>query len=132
MRRRRRRDSRLRLCTVHVRLQAAALNAGDPAVLAGLLYGVVLFAALTMISVGKAAAEVIIEVRRQFAEVSGLRHAIELASQGIAIPAGEDVDPESDKCHATSTRSSVREMVAPGGYAILAPLFVGFMVGRQM
>merc|ERR1719399_1643020 len=90
-----------------------------------------LFAALTMISVGKAAAEIITEVRRQFAEVPGLRRAIELASQGLKIPEGEDVDPESDRCVAISTRSSVREMIAPGGYAILAPLFVGFLVGPR-
>ena len=39
--------------------------------------------------------------------------------------------PDSDKCVAISTRSSVREMIAPGAYAILAPLFIGFTVGPR-
>merc|ERR1711967_151569 len=37
--------------------------------------------------------------------------------------------PHSDLCVAISTRSSVKEMIAPGAYAILAPLFIGFLVG---
>merc|ERR1712070_53668 len=39
--------------------------------------------------------------------------------------------PHSDLCVAISTRSSVKEMIAPGAYAILAPLFVGFCVGPR-
>merc|ERR1712070_530944 len=39
--------------------------------------------------------------------------------------------PHSDLCVAISTRSSVKEMIAPGAYAILAPLFVGFCVGPK-
>ena len=70
-------------------------------------------------------------MRRQFREVPGLKEALLKASSGIPIPEGEDVLPESDKCVAISTRSSVREMIAPGLYAILAPLFVGFMVSRR-
>merc|ERR1719269_70125 len=88
-----------------------------------------LFAALTMISVGKAAAEIIIEVRRQFREIPGLKECIEKASRGETIT--EDVDPNSDKCVEISTRSSVREMVAPGLYAILIPPMVGFTVGPR-
>jgi inorganic pyrophosphatase len=90
-----------------------------------------MFAALTMISVGKAAAEIISEVRRQFREVPGLKKCILMASEGIPIPKDEDVLPDSDKCVEISTRSSVREMVAPGGYAILAPLFIGFLIGPR-
>merc|ERR1712139_658037 len=88
-----------------------------------------LFAALTMISVGKAAAEIIIEVRRQFREIPGLKDCIEKASRGETIT--EDVDPNSDKCVEISTRSSVREMIAPGLYAILIPLMVGFTIGPR-
>jgi len=95
-----------------------------------------LFAALTMISVGKAAAEIIDEVRRQFREIKNangrtLREAIEIASKGIDIPESEDVEPDSDKCVKISTRSSVKEMIAPGVYAILAPIFVAFTVGPR-
>jgi inorganic pyrophosphatase len=105
-----------------------------PTVLSGILLGSMmpmLFAALTMISVGKAAAEIIVEVRRQFREVPGLRDCIEKASVGLTIPEGEDVLPDSDRCVAISTRSSVREMVAPGLYAILIPLMVGFTIGPR-
>merc|ERR1719359_2788868 len=101
----------------------------DPTVLAGVLLGAMmpmLFAALTMISVGKAAAEIIIEVRRQFrGGVPGLFDCIVKASQGIPIDPEKDVLPDSDRCVAISTRSSVREMIAPGLYAILIPLMVG-------
>merc|ERR1719393_935099 len=93
-----------------------------------------LFAALTMISVGKAAAEIIVEVRRQFYgpnEVKGLYNCIKKATEGLEIPEAEDVLPDSDRCVAISTRSSVREMVAPGLYAILIPLIVGFTVGPR-
>merc|ERR1712193_130412 len=73
-------------------------DVSDATVLSGLLFGAMLpylFAALTMISVGKAAAEIIEEVRRQFREVKNdkgrtLREAIEMASKGEAIPEEED------------------------------------------
>jgi len=113
----------------------------DPIVLSGVLLGAMmpmLFAALTMISVGKAAAEIIIEVRTQFhgdengqGAVPGLYACIQKASQDIPIPEDEDVLPNSDRCVAISTRSSVREMIAPGLYAILIPLMVGFTVGPR-
>merc|ERR1719400_2097722 len=90
-----------------------------------------LFGAMTMISVGKAAAEIINEVRRQFREIPGLRRAIELASESKEIPAGEDVKPDSDRCVAISTASSVKEMLAPGAYAVLAPIVIGFAVGPR-
>merc|ERR1712157_656274 len=91
---------------------------------------------LTMISVGKSAAEIIQEVRRQFNELVNekgftLRSAIEKASQGIPIPEDEEVKPDSNRCVMISTRSSVKEMIAPGAYAILAPIFIGFTVGPR-
>merc|ERR1712048_724105 len=112
---------------------------GDPLVLSGLLFGAMtpfLFAALTMISVGKAAAEIIQEVRWQFDNVKNengftLRSAIEKASRNEKIPPEEDVKPNSDRCVMISTRSSVKEMVAPGCYSILGPVFIGFTVGPK-
>ena len=41
------------------------------------------------------------------------------------------MDPESDKCVEISTASSVQEMIAPGCYAILFPIFVGFTCGPE-
>merc|ERR1712190_428058 len=60
-----------------------------------------------------------------------LRSAIEKASQGISIPEDEEVKPDSNRCVMISTRSSVKEMIAPGAYAILAPIFGGFLVGPK-
>merc|ERR1719247_2444147 len=97
-------------------LDVSLLAVTDPYVLSGMLFGAMLpymFAALTMISVGKAAADII------------------MASNGEPIPPHMDVIPDSNKCVAISTKSSVREMIAPGAYAILAPLFVGFLVGPR-
>merc|ERR1711907_447990 len=49
----------------------------------------------------------------------------------MGIPPHMDVTPDSNRCVEISTRSSVREMIAPGAYAILAPLFIGFTVGPR-
>jgi len=94
------------------------VDIGDPVVLSGALIGAMLpflFAALTMLSVQKAAGAIIIEVRRQFAEIPGLR-------EGTA-------EADSDKCVAISTQSSVEEMILPGLYAVLSPITVGFLIG---
>merc|ERR1719152_369434 len=91
-----------------------------------------------MISVGKAAAEIIMEVRDQFHNrpdlvaqdgKTTLKDCIIMASNGEPIPPHMDVIPDSNKCVAISTKSLVREMIAPGAYAILAPLFVGILAG---
>jgi inorganic pyrophosphatase len=114
--------------------QVMIFDISDATVMSGALFGAMLpylFGALTMISVGKAAAGIIDEVRRQFREIPGLRNAIERASRGEEIPEEEDVEPDSDRCVALCTASSVEEMLAPGGYAMLAPIFVGFCVGPK-
>jgi len=119
----------------------------DSIVLAGVLTGAMLpylFAALTMISVGKAAAEIINEVREQFkthTNAAGftLGECIRLYKEKYdqfgegnwkAAPA-QEVKPNSDRCVQISTLSSVREMIAPGAYAVLAPLIGGFLVGPR-
>merc|ERR1712039_314373 len=76
------------------------------------------------------------EVRRQFNEVKNdkgrtLREAIEIISAGGELQETDDVEPDSDKCVQISTRSSVKEMIAPGLYAVLAPIFVAFTVGPR-
>jgi inorganic pyrophosphatase len=112
----------------------------EPILLAGVLVGAMLpylFGALTMLSVGKAAAEMIEEVRRQFRELKNektgqsLGDVIRRACAGETIPEDEEVDPDSDRCVLISTRSSVKEMLAPGVYAVMTPLIVGFMVGPR-
>ena len=73
------------------------------------------FAALTMKSVGRAAQAMIVEVRRQFAEIPGLREG------------KEGVKPDSARCVDISTAASLREMVLPGSLAVVLPLAVGFL-----
>jgi len=46
-------------------------------------------------------------------------------------PKEKEVVPDSDKCVVISTTSSVREMIAPGTYAVLAPLIGGFLIGPR-
>merc|ERR1711879_614815 len=60
-----------------------------------------------------------------------LRAAIEAASRGEAIREDEDVEPDSDRCVMISTRSSVKEMIAPGVFAVLTPLVGGFLIGPR-
>ena len=96
------------------------INMGDPIVFSGMLFGAMLpylFAALTMLSVRKAAAAIIEEVRYQFHTIPGLM-------EGTA-------EPDSNKCVAICTKSSIEEMVLPGTYAILAPIAIGFLVGPR-
>eukprot|EP01006_Ploeotia_vitrea_P049480 TRINITY_DN67345_c0_g4_i1.p1 TRINITY_DN67345_c0_g4~~TRINITY_DN67345_c0_g4_i1.p1 ORF type:complete len:803 (-),score=45.85 TRINITY_DN67345_c0_g4_i1:105-2513(-) len=96
------------------------INMGDPVVFAGMMFGAMLpylFAALTMLSVRKAAGAIIDEVRRQFHEIKGLM-------EGTA-------EPESEKCVSICTQSSIQEMILPGTYAILAPLCIGFFIGPR-
>ncbi|MCZ7532270.1 MAG: sodium-translocating pyrophosphatase [Acidimicrobiia bacterium] len=74
-----------------------------------------LFAAMTIQAVGRAAFQMIEEVRRQFREIPGLRE-------------GRDgVVPEYAKCVDISTKASLREMIIPGSLAVALPLVVGFI-----
>jgi K(+)-stimulated pyrophosphate-energized sodium pump len=94
------------------------INLVDVEVIIGLFLGSMLtfaFAALTMKSVGRAAQAMIVEVRRQFAEIPGLREGV------------EGVKPDSARCVAISTDASLKEMVIPGSLAIIIPLVVGFV-----
>ncbi|CAB9504414.1 energized vacuolar membrane proton pump [Seminavis robusta] len=96
------------------------VHIGEPVVLSGVIIGAMLpflFAALTMLSVQKAAAAIIIEVRRQFKEIPGLR-------EGTA-------EADFQKVIEISTKSSVEEMFLPGVYAIFSPLTIGFLIGPR-
>ncbi len=94
------------------------LDITDVAVTVGLFLGAMLpflFAALTIEAVGRAANAMIVEVRRQFAEIPGLR-------EGAA-----GVRPEYGHCVDISTAAALREMVVPGALAIVSPLVIGFI-----
>ncbi len=99
-----------------------SLNLTEPIVVIGLLIGGGLpfvVAAMTMTSVGKAAGDMVVEIRRQFKEIDGL------------LEGREGVKPDSKKCVDISTQAALREMVGPGVVAILAPVVVGFVLGTQ-
>ena len=90
----------------------------NPRVIVGVLLGgmvVLLAAAMTMTSVGRAAMEMVTEIRRQFREIPGLL-------QGTA-------KPDTARCVTISTDAALREMIAPGMLAVLAPVIVGFFFG---
>ncbi|MEM7309081.1 MAG: sodium-translocating pyrophosphatase [Planctomycetota bacterium] len=90
------------------------LNINDPKVMIGLLFGgflPFLFSAMTMRAVGKAANEMVEEIRRQFREIPGI-----LEGTG---------KPDAARCVDISTAGSLRQMVVPGALAIAAPILVG-------
>ena len=98
------------------------LELTNPLVVIGLLIGGSLpfvVGAMTMTSVGKAAGEMVEEIRRQFREIDGL------------LEGKEGVKPDSQKCIDISTKAALREMVGPGVVAITAPVVVGLVLGAE-
>jgi K(+)-stimulated pyrophosphate-energized sodium pump len=96
------------------------VDISEPIVLAGVLIGAMLpfvFAALTMLSVRKAATAIILEVRRQFNDP-----VMKLRDGG---------DPDYEECIRISTKASLEEMILPGALAILAPVTIGFLIGPK-
>lgn len=96
------------------------INCLDPKVIVGVLIGGMLpflFSAFTMQSVGKTANEMIVEVRRQFKEIPGIM-------EGTG-------KPDYKSCVEISTAAALKEMLLPGVMAIVAPLFIGVLLGTE-
>lgn len=94
--------------------QVLVIDVANPEVIAGLFIGgmlTFLFSALTMTAVGKAAMEMVEEVRRQFREIPGI-----MEGKG---------KPDYKRCVEISTHSSLKEMILPGILAIAVPVVVG-------
>jgi len=92
----------------------------NPMVVIGLFIGGMLpflFSAMTMSAVGRSASHMITEVRRQFREIPGLM-------EGTS-------KPDYARCVDISTTAALREMVLPAVLAVLAPLFVGLVLGAE-
>ena len=95
-----------------------SINLLDPLVLTGLFVGAMLpflFSAMTMKSVGKAAFDMIEEVRRQFRTIPGIMDG--------------KAEPDYEKCVEISTTAALREMIPPGILIMGTPLLVGFLFG---
>ena len=119
------------------------INIANPMVMGGLLIGGMLpfvFSALSMNAVGRAAMDMITEVRRQFADIPELKAALEVMKKNNAdmsnasdedrkIFDAADGKAEYDKCVDISTKASIREMVLPGLLAVIVPVAVGFSPG---
>ena len=103
--------------------QAVGLKTIDllnPLTLVGVLIGGMLpflFAALTMASVGKAAGQMVEEVRKQFREKKGILEGTE--------------KPDYSRCVEISTQAALSEMILPGILAIIVPLAVGLLLGAE-
>lgn len=94
------------------------LEITNPSVLIGLLIGAMLpflFSALTMKAVGRAAQQIVVEVRRQFREIKGLM-------EGKA-------EADYETCVDICTKSSLKEMILPAALGIIAPIAVGLILG---
>ncbi|QYO67902.1 sodium-translocating pyrophosphatase [Leptolyngbya sp. 7M] len=90
-------------------------------VLGGLFIGGMIpfiFSALCIQAVGKAAMDMVNEVRRQFREIPGIMEY--------------KAKPEYEKCVEISTNASIRQMIAPGAIALITPVIVGFTFGPEV
>lgn len=119
------------------------INISDPNVIAGLFFGAMipyLFSSLAIGAVGRAAMDMINEVRRQFNEIPELKSALEvlkkhhgdshnLKGKDKEIFEAAEGKAEYAKCVEISTKAAIREMVIPGLLAIIIPVLVGFIFG---
>ncbi len=99
----------------------SAIDIYKAPVLAGLFVGGMIpfvFSALCIQAVGKAAMDMVQEVRRQFREIPGIMEY--------------KAKPEYEKCVAISTQASIREMLMPGAIALITPVIVGFIFGPEV
>ena len=98
----------------------SGINIFKANVLAALFIGgmiPVIFSALAMQSVGKAAMDMVNEVRRQFREIPGI-----MEGKGT---------PEYGRCVDISTKAALREMMLPGAITIITPIIIGFVMGAE-
>jgi len=96
------------------------MDLGDSMVVMGLLIGAMLpflFSSMAMKAVGSAANDMVEEVRRQFREIPGLLDG--------------NADPDYQRCVRISTEGALRQMVAPGLLAVVSPIAVGMIFGKE-
>jgi K(+)-stimulated pyrophosphate-energized sodium pump len=123
-----------------------SIDISEANVMAGIFVGGMLafvFSALSMNAVGRAAKSMIEEVRRQFATIPPLKAALAVMrkNEGTDQKEWSDEDKntfdaalgtaEYSKCVEISTKSALREMITPGLLAVLVPVIVGFIFGKE-
>ncbi|MFK7981727.1 MAG: sodium-translocating pyrophosphatase [Saprospiraceae bacterium] len=124
-----------------------SIDIAQPKVMAGLLIGGMLpfvFSAMSMGAVGRAAMDMIQEVRRQFKDIPELKAALAMMKKNDgkemsdwsaadrAVFDAADGKAEYNKCVKISTDASIREMVLPGMVAVVSPVIIGFAGGAEM
>ena len=124
-----------------------AIDISKAVVMSGLLVGAMipfLFSALAMQAVGKAAMAMIEEVRRQFTSIPQLKAALAVMKKNLGIEHSEwsnedlkifeeaDGKAEYGKCVEISTKSAIKQMVAPSLLAVVIPILTGFFGGKEM
>lgn len=124
-----------------------AIDIARPKVMAGLLLGGMLpflFSSMAMNAVGRAAMDMINEVRRQFNTIPELKAALAVMKRNTsddmntwtaedrAIFDAADGKAEYAKCVKISTDASIREMILPGLIAVISPVIIGFLGGAEM
>jgi K(+)-stimulated pyrophosphate-energized sodium pump len=103
-------------------LQPLQIVVTNPTVMIGLFIGGILpffIAALTMTAVGRAAGQMVDEIRRQFREIPGL------------LEGKPGVRPDAARCVDISTTAALKEMILPGVTAVVAPVVVGYVLGAD-
>ncbi len=122
------------------------IDLADPYIISGLFFGAMLpmlFSALAIGAVGRAAGKMITEVRRQFKDIPVLKEALVIIKKydgDVSMATNEeneilkkaDGSAEYEKCVEISTKSSLREMVLPGFLALAVPTIVGFVAGAEV
>jgi K(+)-stimulated pyrophosphate-energized sodium pump len=123
-----------------------SIDISQPLIIAGLFVGGMipfLFSSLSMAAVGRAANSMIIEVRRQFSDIPELKAALQImrkynsdltnaTPEDLAIFDAAEGKGEYEKCIEISTKSSLKEMIAPGLLALLIPALTGYLGGPEM
>jgi K(+)-stimulated pyrophosphate-energized sodium pump len=123
-----------------------SIDVADPIVMGGLLIGSMLpflFSSMAMSAVGRAAMDMIQEVRRQFRTIPELTRALELMHKHGEAEfhtwPQEDQDvfhqaegkAEYGKCVEISTKAAIKQMVVPGLLAVVSPVLIGFLGGAE-
>jgi len=108
---------------MNVSLYNVVVEINDPTFIVGIMIGSMLpfvFAALTMLSVGRAAEAIIVEIRMQFRRYPELKD--------ISKPLPSHIKPDATACIQIATKASLLEMINPGLISVFVPLAFGFIL----